>query len=770
MIRLPDYLPKLYEKKQYFFINLPDVVRKIPPSLLFTDKVNFEIFQKVNKIFNNSLPYLENFKDFKQDFLNGNWELEPYILKLLEENNNFRNISKIYKKRDEELTDLEQRFNKLVEISEERKEKSILRVLFIEPIELIGSKSYPMGILFLSAYLKKHNFINIHYLYYMCEIRYKANKRENYYRDFYYDESFSKRKFIDEVKEINPHLIFIGPIVTPNLLELAELVEDLRDWFPNKLIFAGGPHFGKNEIIDNQLLKNCVGIDGIIIGEGELQILKITEVFYEKWKQFEYIPKRQEIQEELVNIAGLKTHQMKYNPSESIDLSVLPSPDYDLLWNFWRYDETGGFSRHESNYKLCDRRNPYLGEEGYVVDDAYGGGYGSDSVSFFDVYDHRTSDSPFPFAIVVGSRNCPYNCSFCCSHGERKLHTAEYIFNQMVDNYKRFNTELFVFFDPLFTSSAKKEQERIEKLCDLLIESNHTFKYLIEIRADVILKLPEELIKKMIKSGCNEFNMGLEKGNNKMLQSIMKKVSIEDHKKAIKKLRKISRELEIPILINGTFILSGPEETKKDIIDTITHGFLLDLDGLIFFPLEIHPGTEIYNKALDQEIISQDIKYYMDPKYYPLYTTNEISRDFLEKVKLKLDDFLELRQSLNAVLFDQEIAIGYEWRKKILNFLRPIFLKITENPNFYIIIEKIQEFPQYEGIEKSKISHFTIIEEDLNQNYRQLLNENFDHIEKKIFEKYKDDNFHRNHNFSLKMNLIQSIKKYQEIIKLIHNS
>ena len=78
-------------------------------------------------------------------------------------------------------------------------------------------------------------------------------------------------------------------------------------------------------------------------------------------------------------------------------------------------------------------------------------------------------------------------------------------------------------------------------------------------------------------------------------------------------------------MINGTFILGGSGETRADILQTLVAGFTLDLDGLVFFPLEIHPGTEIYKQAIKEGIIPRGLEPYLR-KDYPVYVSPGVSR------------------------------------------------------------------------------------------------------------------------------------------------
>ena len=276
-----------------------------------------------------------------------------------------------------------------------------------------------------------------------------------------------------------------------------------------------------------------------------------------------------------------------------------------------------------------------------------------EDLHYFDKY--VSGSHLFPFGIIVGSRGCPYRCSFCCSHGVRRIHSANYVFAQIVELNNRYGIRNFVFFDPLFTTSSRAEQKRTEQLSKMILCWGLQIQYVVDMRADVILKLPQQLLELMIRSGCTEFNLGLEKGSNRLLKKMTKDMTIEQHFEAVAKLRKAAEKLKREVWINGTFILGGPEETKDDIRDTVFHSLALNLDEATVYPLEIHPGTRIYKEALEEKIIKPGLEPYIDPKEYPFYVTKDLPRRYLNEIEESYEKmFKSLRQFRGTMQWIEE--------------------------------------------------------------------------------------------------------------------
>ncbi len=542
-------------------------------------------------------------------------------------------------------------------IGEDRRSKARIRIDFINFEEFWDeSRSYPVGILSISSYLKKNGFANIGIVDHVCTLRKEGEHSDSphNFRQIRLDWLVSARtRSVEEMfkylKKRKPHIILIGPVTTFYLIELTSILPKLREQFPTQIILAGGPHFGKDRNLDRELLEGFKELDGIVIGEAEETVTEAVKKFWSSYASSHRVPNRAKFREKLSDIHGIAVDGRKFKARKPPNLSDVPFPDMKLI------EEHLGEARKYSNdpkYQLSKRRNPVVWVSYGVVDDAYGGGNTEDDIHYFE-YTFASRDQRFPFGVIVGSRGCPFKCAFCCTPAMRRVFSAERIFLEIDYLARRYGIRLFVFFDALFVDSSPADQKRIKELCRILSMSDIDIRFMIELRADVICKLSDNLLRLMMKSGCIEFNLGLEKGSDRMLQEMSKKNSIEDHKKAVAKIRRIADELMVKVIVNGTFILGGPGEKKQDIRDTLLHCFGLHLDQVTLYPMEIHPGTEVGARALAEGIIKPGLAAYLDAKAYPLYETKSLSREYLFGIKRKteqtLDALDELKKTMQGV-------------------------------------------------------------------------------------------------------------------------
>ncbi|MHA1294330.1 MAG: B12-binding domain-containing radical SAM protein, partial [Promethearchaeota archaeon] len=679
----------LYEMdRPRFSLNIDDnsFIKELHPSLLVS--IEKRLRKDILKLFFNSIDKLENLDEYIEYYLKNTKEFKKFLLKFgmrlekpLQKWISKDNLKEIYKKK----------LRVLLKNIKEQEAKSSLKIQFIRLTEHSGTLTYPMGIMYLSAKLKESLFTNISYL----EVKWieklkeaKERWEERAKEGFSINESFDFSHFNKDYDALEKQqdeliskraadIIFIGPITTNYLPFLIDFVPRVRKLTPNSLIFAGGPHFGFDSLMDQELLDNyCQALDGLIIGEAEHTVIEICELYYSQLIKFKRKPESSEFKNIIANVKGLFFNVDQYRKRDLLDereLINLPFPDYELLLEY--LDQV---NQYPSIYSLAERRNPIISIVDGIIGEGDNWGYYEDYIKLFDGYFNE--HAKIPYAIIIGSRDCPYQCSFCASHNNpRRLRPAKNIFEEIQFLHDHLDMKLFIFFDPLFTTFSKKEIDRIKELCTLIIESRMDIKYTIEIRADVINKLPEDLLVIMIKSGCAEFNLGIEKGSNKALNRFQKSMTIEEHEIAIDKLRNacfrarnLNEKLDFPeILINGTLILGGPNENKDDIKDTLIHGFKLELDGVKFFPLEIHPGTRLYKQALQENIIEPGIKPYLDYYNYPIYETKVLHKDYLFKVQEYADKVINAKYRIRQELsrFKNQLKYSGEENDNLDNYL-----------------------------------------------------------------------------------------------------
>jgi len=185
---------------------------------------------------------------------------------------------------------------------------------------------------------------------------------------------------------------------------------------------------------------------------------------------------------------------------------------------------------------------------------------------------------------LIGSRGCPYRCSYCDAHGiadavggkyfrlrDPVNYVEEIAYNW--EKYKRRNLRLLQLFDPVFTM----DDEWVEKFCQRYrkLRLHKKIRYSIFSRID---HLNRDKIKLLAESGCAILRVGVECGNEDMRKNIYKK-NVSNQQ--IEEIFKIAKEHKIAL--TAYYILGGPGETRKSIKETIAMANKLKAERSAFF-------------------------------------------------------------------------------------------------------------------------------------------------------------------------------------------
>ena len=192
-----------------------------------------------------------------------------------------------------------------------------------------------------------------------------------------------------------------------------------------------------------------------------------------------------------------------------------------------------------------------------------------------------------PGAIVITSRGCLYNCSYCGSSKIKKWRgrTPQNVIEEMKVLHDKWGKRGFYFADDIFS----KDKKRTIELCESIARHFNPEEITIRLttRADL---LDEEILIAMKKCGVDIISLGCESGNDEILRAIHKGMTVQQNKDCIELCHKHS------IKVKGFFIIGLPGETEQTIKNTVQFVKDTSIDFADFYPLTPYPGTQIWNK------------------------------------------------------------------------------------------------------------------------------------------------------------------------------
>jgi radical SAM superfamily enzyme YgiQ (UPF0313 family) len=192
-----------------------------------------------------------------------------------------------------------------------------------------------------------------------------------------------------------------------------------------------------------------------------------------------------------------------------------------------------------------------------------------------------------PAAMLIGSRGCPFHCTFCTTAGMGEIvryRSAENILEEIKRLMSDYGIREIHFQDDNFSLN----RNNVIRFCELIIEGNIDLSWLCMAR---VSSVTPEMLKLMHKAGCHQICYGIESGDETILQNIKKTISTDQVRKAVRWTK------EAGIEARGSFILGNPGETEKTLKKTFNFMKELDLDLMSMNIMTPMPGTEIHRWA-----------------------------------------------------------------------------------------------------------------------------------------------------------------------------
>jgi anaerobic magnesium-protoporphyrin IX monomethyl ester cyclase len=315
--------------------------------------------------------------------------------------------------------------------------------------------------------------------------------------------------------------------MTPTIGAAMRIARHVKRAMPNVTIILGGGHA---TLLPKETLSSIPEVDILVVGEGENTVVRLLEAL-EHGKQLDGVP----------GISYRQGNQIVHNQAsqEDIDLDSLPFLAYHLLpWRSYR--------------------------------------------------PHPPHGRAYPFAALITSRGCPYQCSYCSKpiFGSRfRAQSPDRVMSEITYYREQFATREIAFYDDVFTL----DKERAHAIADEIIKSGIKVGWTCETRVNLV---DGELLRHMREAGCYGISYGIETASPEILDSLNKGISPRMVQEAVR----LSKEAGLET--TGYFMLGCPGETTETIEATIKFAKDLGLDFAQFSITVPFPGTKLYAEYL----------------------------------------------------------------------------------------------------------------------------------------------------------------------------
>ncbi len=200
---------------------------------------------------------------------------------------------------------------------------------------------------------------------------------------------------------------------------------------------------------------------------------------------------------------------------------------------------------------------------------------------------------------IYAGRGCPYKCIFCaansiwkCNKGKpvrfRKPATIIKEIELLKDTY---GIDGFYFMDDTFTA----KRDNVLEFCDRVKKLNLIWGCCARIN-----EVNEEMIAAMRKTGCLQFDLGIESGSAEMLKTIKKGIKVEQIIDAIE----LCKKNDIRVFAN--MMVNLPGERLLDIDDSVRLLKQTKPSRVAVAVATPLPATELHDKFLKQKLKPKD--------------------------------------------------------------------------------------------------------------------------------------------------------------------
>lgn len=265
-----------------------------------------------------------------------------------------------------------------------------------------------------------------------------------------------------------------------------------------------------------------------------------------------------------------------------------------------------------------------------------------------------------PFITAITAFGCPFTCSFCiASRLNYQTRDLSELQNEFLSMKKNGINEI-AFLDSTFNANPPY----VTSILKMMIEKNFQFSWSAQIHS---FRVTPELINMMKRAGCHTVQIGIESGN----KEILRKYAPSKIDKNIIKAVEICKKAGVRTL--GYYIIGFPNETKKQVLETILHAKNLNPDFASFSIMTPDYGTKVYEDSLGEQMFT-------DGETVPLSSFDSSGRAIIHNrnISLKEQDNLIRKAYIDFYLRP----------KKLFFFLIDFSLLIQHIKNGLFLISK----------------------------------------------------------------------------------
>lgn len=229
--------------------------------------------------------------------------------------------------------------------------------------------------------------------------------------------------------------------------------------------------------------------------------------------------------------------------------------------------------------------------------------------------------------VIKVARGCPYDCFFCLAtavSGKKvRRRSPGNILEEVKLCMEKYGMRDFLFWSDIFNL----DRNWVVELCRAIMSSGLEFNWATNTRPDT---MDPEMAEYMRKAGCTLVSIGIESGNQEVLDKMGKKVDLDEVRKNFGVLKKAG------LKTFAYYVVGLPWETRETFEDTVRLAIELDSDFANFFTATAFPGTRFFEYAVEQRLFDTEGadlgELFKDAYHYPTVKGHHLGQEEIARL------------------------------------------------------------------------------------------------------------------------------------------